>query len=271
MRYLILVGILITAAILMLILVNTVSGHFNWLLNSNRVIGAAFFTVVICLCLTYACALFFQKCKIIEPVGSVDAWIGFAGAGMGGIITMLALYFTLKNGEEKSYQTQIISLKPYVVCSITNLDKEENKIMIEDCINSYGFIKCRMKNISNNIANRIKIVDEYSIVKGKKMQDLSEEYGIGIFTVIVNDGTFLAPQEEYNWKTNFYVETGEDGKYKWQDSAFDFTHTIIFQFTDVADMQTYEHKFEFEVNINVDIENKLHFFLWNIGNSMNAV
>lgn len=45
---------------------------------------------------TYLIALFFKNVDIIEQVGSADAWIGFAGAGMGGVITMLVLYFTLK-------------------------------------------------------------------------------------------------------------------------------------------------------------------------------
>lgn len=45
---------------------------------------------------TYLIALFFKNVDIVEQVGSADAWIGFAGAGMGGIITMLVLYFTLK-------------------------------------------------------------------------------------------------------------------------------------------------------------------------------
>ena len=45
---------------------------------------------------TYLIALFFKNVDIIEQVGSADAWIGFAGAGMGGVITMLVLYFTLQ-------------------------------------------------------------------------------------------------------------------------------------------------------------------------------
>ena len=76
-----------------------------------------------------------------------------------------------------------------------------------------------MRNISNNIANGIKIVEEYSSVEIKKdvykrYDDLLEKYGISIYTTSLNDGTFLAPQEEYNWKTNFGIELTEEGDYK---------------------------------------------------------
>lgn len=46
---------------------------------------------------TYIIALAFKNADNIEQVGSADAWIEFAGAGMSGVITMLALYFTLKS------------------------------------------------------------------------------------------------------------------------------------------------------------------------------
>lgn len=163
-------------------------------------------------------------------------------------------------------------MKPYVVCHIMNLD-EENRIKIKAYINNYGFIECKMKNISNNIANGIKIIDEYSSVqmgenKYKRIDDLLEPFGISIYTLSLNDGTFLAPQAEYNWKTNFCIELNEDGAYKWNGSVFAFKHTIVFQLTDIAYFQTYIHKFEFEINIDVDIYHNLHFSLWNISNSI---
>lgn len=35
-----------------------------------------------------------------------------------------------------------------------------------------------------------------------------------MYTVSMNEGMFLAPQDEYNWKTNIGVELNEEGKYK---------------------------------------------------------
>lgn len=245
-------------------------------LKSNKLLATTIFVVLFSVVGTYIVALFFKRFEIIEQVGSVDAWIGFAGAGMGGFITMLALYYTLKQNQEMNQVNRITSLKPYVSCSITNLDDEGPKILLNDYIDNYDFIKCKMKNISGNIANGIKIVDEYSLVETdrdnfRRFDDLLDIYGISIYTVSINDGTFLAPQEEYNWKTNICIELTEDGGYKWLDSAFAFKHIIVFEFKDVENLQTYNHVFEFEININVDVENKLHFFLWNISNSIKTV
>lgn len=249
---------------------------FNANLKSNRLLSTTIFVVLFSVLGTYLTALLFKRFDIIEQVGSADAWIGFAGAGMGGLITMLALYFTLKQNQEMNQNSQISSLKPYVSCNITNLDSNERKILIKNYIENYDFIECKMRNISNNIANGIKIVDEYSSVETenegfKRYDDLLEEYGISIYTTSLNDGTFLAPQDEYNWKTNFCIKLNENGEYKWNDVAFAFKHTIVFQFTDVANLQTYLHRFEFEININVDVNNDLHFFLWNISNSIDVV
>ena len=245
-------------------------------LKSNKLLATTIFVVLVSVVGTYVVALFFKRFEIIEQVGSVDAWIGFAGAGMSGFITMLALYYTLKQNQEMNQANRITSLKPHVSCSITNLDDEGHKILLSDYIDNYDFIKCKMKNISGNIANGITIVDEYSLVETDKdnfqrFDDLLDIYGISIYTVSINDGTFLAPQEEYNWKTNICVELTEEGEYKWTASSFAFKHIIVFEFKDVENLQTYNHVFEFEININVDIENKLHFFLWNISNSIKTV
>lgn len=249
---------------------------FNANLKSNRLLSTTIFVVLFSVLGTYLVALLFKRFDIVEQVGSADAWIGFAGAGMSGLITMLALYFTLKQNQEMNQNNQISSLKPYVACNITNLDSNQRKILIKNCIENYGFIKCKMRNISNNIANGIKIVDEYSSVEIEKeiyqrYDDLLEEYGISIYTTSLNDGTFLAPQEEYNWKTNFGIELNDEGEYKWNDVAFAFKHTIVFQFTDIANLQTYLHRFEFEINMNVAVNNDLHFYLWNISNSIDVV
>ena len=95
-----------------------------------------------------------------------------------------------------------------------------------------------------------------------------DEFGISIYTVAVNDGFFLAPNGKYNWNTNFSVDLNDEGTYMWEGPAFAFTHIIFFEYTDVANLQTYKHKFEFVININIDVENKLHFFLENISNTI---
>lgn len=65
-------------------------------LKAGRIAATTATVLLVSLVSTYLIALFFKRYDVIEQVGSADAWIGFAGAGMGGIITMLVLYFTLR-------------------------------------------------------------------------------------------------------------------------------------------------------------------------------
>lgn len=262
-------------SICIILAIQKVYNQFVENLNAKNLSVTVSMIITGSLIVTYVIACFCKNTDAIPQVGSADAWIGFAGSAMGGLITMLALYFTLKQNQEMAQKQHIALLKPYVSCYIVNLDEEEMKIQMHNYIEEYDFIKCRMKNISNNIANGIRIVDEYSLVENsdgvvERVGDLLELAGISIYTVCMNEGRFLAPQDEYNWKTNFCVEQDEDGKYKWNGSAFCFKHVVVFELEDAENAQKYRHSFQYELNINVDVDNKLHFFLWDMSNSMVA-
>ncbi len=94
--YLLIVITVITIAILIYAIVLLIKQFQSDLKAGKLAVTTAtviFFSVVA----TYLIGLFFKNIDVIEQVGSVDAWIGFAGAGMSGVITMLALYFTLEH------------------------------------------------------------------------------------------------------------------------------------------------------------------------------
>lgn len=269
-----LICIIIIASVILAFAVHLIIKDFKENLKSKRLFETTLFIVLAFTIVTYSVALFFKKIDVAEQVGSAEAWIGFAGAGMGGFVTMLALYFTLKSNEETDRKNQVEALKPCVVCHILNLNTEKTEIIIEDFYD-YGFIKCSMRNVSNNIANEIKITDEFSSIEKENgvfenIENLQDDFGISIYTVSINNGTFLAPQEEYNWKTYFSVELNENGTYKLKDSAFAFKHTIVFEFTDISNANAYKQRFEYEININIDVENKLHLFLEDVGNFMDT-
>lgn len=273
------VALILIAFILVIFIclaINLMIKDFMENLKSKRLFLTTLFIIMASLMSTYVVAWIMKTYGIVPQVGSADAWIGFAGSAMGGFITMLALYFTLAQNQEMARKQHAASLKPYVSCYITNLDKEEMKLQIDNCVEGYGFIECKMKNVSNNIANGIKIIDEYFLVQNPKgaeerVDDLFNLTGISKYTVSMNEGMFLAPQDEYNWKTNIGVELNEDGQYKWNGSAFDFKYIIVFELADAENVQKYNHTFQYELNINVDINDKLHFFLWNISNSITPV
>lgn len=275
MKVLFIILIIIAGLVPLMAAIVLLSKEFALYIKRKNILMATIFIIYFSLVGTYLIALFFKNVdnSFVKQVGSADAWIGFAGSALGGLITMLALYFTLKHTEEQNYKAHINSIRPYVSCNITNLDDEQHKLKLKKYINNYDFIKFKMTNISSNIANGIKIKDEYSTIESNgeniKYENL-DDWGISIYTVCINDGFFLAPGNEYNWRTNICIEVNDDGTYFWSDPSFVFSHIIVFQYTDISNEQIYEHKFEFTININIDVNNKLHFFLENISNSIDV-
>ncbi len=224
--------------------------------------------------LTYLIAAFFKTHDIIPAVGSVDSWINFSGAIIGGSITMIALFFTIKYEQDAVKEQNYLAMKPYIFCGFLNYDPESNELLIENCINDYGFIEWRMLNETGNIANDVKIEEEHTYIwddeslRYIEKDDPYEQFGISIYTVSIEDAFFIPPHGEQRWKTNFRVEKGSDGNYKWCGSAFMLKHNVIFSYSNIANSRRYKAKFEYEININIDVNNELHFFLWNSGSSV---
>lgn len=243
---------------------------FNKNLKSKKLFETTLFVVYASLFATYTLALAAKLFPVLEPVGSADAWIGFAGSAMGGGITMLALYFTLKTTEERIQKSQIAALKPCIVCHITNLDPITAILLTEKFIEPFSFIECDMCNVSNNIANEIRIVDEFSSIKNEtgvfeRNDYLEKDFGISIDTFSFNDGTFLAPQESYKWNTSLYITQTKDGSYKWGSSTFSFKHTVVFSFSNISNTKTYNQTFEYVINI-AKVHGQTYYFLDNMCN-----
>lgn len=92
----VLIAVAAVAVALMVYAIVLVIKQFQSDLKAGKLAVTTVTVIVASVVGTYLIALFFKNVDIIEQVGSADAWIGFAGAGMGGVITMLVLYFTLK-------------------------------------------------------------------------------------------------------------------------------------------------------------------------------
>lgn len=242
-------------------------------LNSTKFLIASLFLIALSPVFTYIIliiAKFFKKFQVIDAIGTADAWISFAGSIVGGSITMFALYVTLKHESKIREKNYIDSIKPYVSCHIVNYKADKREIDIDECVNDFGHIQCIMKNISNNIGN-IKLKDQFSGLKSEDNHftkaDIWEQFGISIYTVQVDDGFLLAPQESYKWDINFKLESNEDGKYKFKDGS-SFWYTILYEITDVSCIDTYTFRFDFEFCINIDNDDKPIIFLDRQNNSI---
>lgn len=200
---------------------------------------------------------------------SIDGYFSYLGAVLGAFVTLLVLYFTLKNEKENIKEQRNLNIKPYLYCDLLNYDKDKWKIYIDNCINDYGKIEWSMNNFSNNIANNIKIIEEYSEVKGEKITDSDmDKYGVQIFTVLLQDNIFLPPNGIKIWKTNFTLLKDKAGEFIIKNGAFMFMHRIVYQYSDAPNDIIYKGMFSFEININIDCQGKAYFFVESINNSI---
>ncbi|MEF9853910.1 MAG: hypothetical protein RR787_08020 [Hydrogenoanaerobacterium sp.] len=236
----------------------------NWPIAFLLIIFIAILLIAVYFSIKFGCVL----------VGSIDAWIGFSGSILGGGITMFALLLTFKHEKAVAESNNALSIRPCIIGEFTCYDHESKELIIADCINNYGFINWKMTNITENLANKVTICDEYSLVLSEypdnyiRKDDLYEEFGISIYTTLIEDYVVIKPRGEQDYKTNLSIDMNNLAQYSFEGSAFMFKHAIVFQYRDITDKQTYKTKFEFGININVDVDNHLHFFLWSVGNTM---
>lgn len=228
---------------------------------------------------TYLIAKCFKNQAVISPIGSVDTWISFAGSIIGGSITMIALYFTIKQEHIMIKKNTELSVMPSIYCELQNNiisnNTNDKELVIDDCINNWGFINWDMINSSDNLANNVRIVDQFYYLPKPNSKEKAyiqienlDEYGISLYTILYEDSIFIPPHNKQSWKSNFMIEPNDDGTYKFGGPAFIFKHAIIYKYTDVLESREYTGRFEFEFNINVDTENKLHFHLWDSSNRL---
>jgi Phosphotransferase system, mannitol-specific IIBC component len=91
--------------------------------------------------------------KIVPTIGSVDTWISFAGSIIGGSITMLALYFTIRHDNNIKKQDEIIQIRPCLIGDLIYQSKEEKVILVSTIVdNMVYYLRWELLNVTNNTA-----------------------------------------------------------------------------------------------------------------------
>ena len=224
---------------------------------------------------TYLIALLCKDTTAIPHLGSVDAWIDFSGSIIGGSLTMLALAFTIHHERKVAEENERQNIRPTLFCKIKNelLADEYGQFSLPDCVNNYGFIRWEMSNVSTNVADHIRIVDQQTYIRNENSDEeidgnlLLENQGISIMTVLIQDHISLEPNGSAMFQTNFGLETLEDGTFK-TGNAFDFVYAITIEYTDVKGIGVYKSKFTIHLNINIDVENKPCVFIESTSNTL---
>ena len=227
--------------------------------------------------LTYLIILFIQNTPIknLPHIGSVDTWISFAGSIIGGSITMVALALTINYESEARKKEELRQIKPVLVGEPIYLEDSWGRVSkefnVNGCIEQDVQLPWMIKNVSNNIANNLSIIREYIYLYNTKTNSYDIEkqglysYGITMLQVILDNNFLLEPNSYQNFNTNFKCEYDNNGEFMF-GNAFNFLYVKKYSYTDVRNIVTYENLFKMELNINIDVDNKLHLFIGNYYN-----
>lgn len=207
----------------------------------------------------------------LDIVGSIDSWIGFLGSILGAILTVVILYFTIVENE-------IDKNRPSVIGELSNIiyDDRLKKLDLKNYINNYDFICWKYINISQNIVNGLTITNEIFEVYDEKLKiyikykDIYENFGISMYTVLLEEYGILKPNGYEEMKTNISIDRNDNGVYKFigsgKSSSFSFKHILTITYSDITEKNKYKTLFEYEILINLDTNNNLVFFVQNTKN-----
>lgn len=206
---------------------------------------------------------------IIE--GSKDAWISFFANIFSGIITMLALFITIKHENISYNREQTKLIRPFIVATPLFEKEFMNSVHENSCFYPISF---RVENISNNLVKDLQIVDEqvYEYNPTSKKYDLNQQVLLSnnqthysIFTVLLESRTMIKPLASYDFQTNFLID---DYSVTSESSAHSFKVFVILKYRDIMDKVEYTHKVEYELFINYTNTGNFILFTDNIQNTL---
>lgn len=203
--------------------------------------------------------------------GSKDAWIGFAGSIIGGLITMLALYFTISNENEKRESEKSKIIRPFIICKpqfnmefVESIDKNQNF-----CHYPIALV---VENISNNVVKDLKLESEmvYRFNTETKEYDLdnqqlveTDKTNYGIFTVLLDNIEMIKPNSSFSYQTNFIIDDYETAS---KISCESFKIIATYKYRDILDIIEYTHHLEYELFINYTNKGDFILFTQNVSN-----
>lgn len=223
--------------------------------------------------ITYLIALFFSKFHLIKQIGLVDTWISFAGSIIGGAITMIALIFTVKEQQKANKINAEIQSRPYVFCQINNYSGNFKRFNSSNKNDYEGEIFWEMANASNNVAERVRIIDEKLYledtngISGIELKDLTdvEDMGITIYTVLAENFYYIVPYKDIPWKTTILID--KPVFYQKNKSGITLKNVIFYEYCNAQLDTVYQWEFSFSVFVSIDVDDKLSFHIEDISNT----
>lgn len=241
--------------------------------SNKKIIISSILILVLSAPIVYLLILFIDKvllanCDWVIVEGTKDSWINFAGSIIGGLITMLVLYFTLVHANKEREEDKIKSVRPFVVVNPeckNNFDTSINESE-DDC---FYVIDTVVENISDNLVKDLALVEENVYIYNFDTKEFellnSDESNYSIMTVLLDECEMIKPHDKVNYHTNFMIS---NYSHAMDDNAVCFKIEMVYRYRDIMDYVEYRHYFQYELNINYKTDGKFILFVQNIQNKL---
>ena len=226
---------------------------------------------VVYLILVFVDKILLSKLDFIIVEGTKDAWIGFAGSIIGGLVTMLALYFTIKHENDREEISQSKSVRPFIIAT-PEFKNDFASSIDEFSDDAFYAISLTVKNISNNLVKDLIIESEdiYEFNEKTKEYDLEirnlikeNKTNYSIFTIILDTRSMIEPFSSFDFQTNFLIN---NYKTESKNSVHSFKIKMIYKYRDVLDIIEYTHCSEYKLLINYTVKGDFILFSQDVKN-----
>lgn len=213
---------------------------------------------------------FFQAEWTAGDVLTAYASLLGAGATIFAVIITINYENGLRRKEEIAKNKPLLISKP--LCDYAD-DKKIDKIYnVNNCSDCPTQLPWQIKNVSNAVANNLKFGKDYFYLYNENtkkydipIDDLLIPYNVQMLQVIINNNHIIEPFSYETFYTNFSCFRNEQNEFSF-GNAFSFLYVKKYSYTDVQNIVTYENLFKMELNINIDVDNRLHLFIENYYN-----
>lgn len=209
---------------------------------------------------------YFPRLKI----GSSDGWLGFFGAIIGSLITILTVLDALNNDRKNQIQAEARGSMPFLyLAPVTNIDSRS--FDFEDIGESNYPVIFRLENLSDNSAKDIEWVEDNFYIYDNnsdiwtRLDPTSKESSesFQFYFVQLDDRKFLAPKKTDIYHSNFWLNNYSKAI---EHHAELFKKTITIKYRDILDLTEYTHEYQYIFRYNFSVDNRIIFFVDSVTN-----
>ncbi len=197
-----------------------------------------FFVFIVAPLTVYTIILFFKSHLTFLPeVGNVSDWVGFSGSVLGGSITMMAVYLTLKSNRKNNDRRLSAELTPIIRCVLIDPDiSEKNPIKVTN-----NKIHIYIHNTSDNHALIIKSTNSYIQLDGYEKHYIDEE-----INSIMCENNAIAGKSRRNIEVSF-PSPPEESAIRSNYLNFEIRVTLIY--SDFLNLESHKLNYEYDGKI----------------------